>query len=57
MNTGSNQPQYAIDLFNTSLGIDGRLFGVRNGDYQGVSDGHEGVQWNIRYEKNSGIVE
>ena len=47
----------AIISFNAILGIDGRHFGAVNGDYEGVSDDNKGVQWNIRCEKASGIVE
>jgi hypothetical protein len=45
--------QHAIDSFEAIRGIRGREFGAPNSDYKGVSDGNQGVQWNIRCEKLS----
>jgi hypothetical protein len=38
---------YAISAFQAILGIEGRRFGAANHPEWGVSDGNEGVQWNI----------
>jgi hypothetical protein len=45
-----------LQSFNTILAIKGKAFGQLNNDYFGMSDGNEGVQWNLTiYPKNDQI--
>ena len=46
--------KYAEKLFNSKLGINGKPFGATNSKNKGVSDGQEGVQWNISVNMESG---
>lgn len=48
---------FAVESFNGILDIDGRPFGATSADHRGVSDGNQGVQWNIRWEKETETVE
>ncbi|NTV21635.1 MAG: hypothetical protein HGA57_09695 [Chlorobium limicola] len=43
---------YAVDSFRTLLGIQGRSFGSKTKSYDGISDGYEGVQWNVAVFKD-----
>ena len=43
---------YAVDSFRTLLGIQGRSFGGKTKSYDGISDGYEGVQWNVAVFKD-----
>jgi len=40
------------DSFRTLLGIQGRSFGGKTKFYDGISDGYEGVQWNVAVFKD-----
>jgi hypothetical protein len=40
------------DSFRTLLGIQGRSFGGKTKSYDGISDGYEGVQWNVAVFKD-----
>ena len=43
----------AIEAFCTELGVMGKSFGSSSTGYRGISDGKEGVQWNIWKNKDS----
>lgn len=43
----------ALELFCKILDVKGRSFGSNSTSYQGMSDGAEGVQWNIWADKSS----
>lgn len=45
-----------LQSFCTILGIKGRPFGQLNKPYFGMSDGHEGVQWNISLRPQENIA-
>jgi len=46
----------AIEEFGTELGVKGEPFGSSSTSYLGMSDGKEGVQWNIWLDKGSGLI-
>lgn len=43
---------FITNSFRTLLGIQGRSFGNRSTLYDGISDGYEGVQWNVAVFKD-----
>lgn len=51
-------PEYKelLQSFMSVLNVTGRSFGQRNNSYFGLSDGNEGIQWNISISKDTGII-
>ncbi|CAM4316886.1 GIY-YIG nuclease family protein [Vibrio neonatus] len=45
-----------LQLFNSLLNVKGRPFGQLNKPYFGISDGHQGVQWNLSVSVDTGIA-
>lgn len=54
----SRDTMYAhlLDGFTEVLNVKGRPFGQTNKPFFGISDGHEGVQWNLKIRPNEGIA-
>ena len=46
----------AIEAFCTELGVVGKSFGSNRTSYRGISDGKEGVQWNIWKDKGFELI-
>ncbi|MEK6425786.1 MAG: GIY-YIG nuclease family protein [Burkholderia gladioli] len=47
---------HLLDGFTELLNVKGRPFGQTNKPFFGISDGHEGVQWNLKIRPNEGTA-
>lgn len=44
---------YAVSAFQKILGVEGRRFGVSSRPEHGISDGVQGVQWNLKVDQDT----
>ena len=52
----SDTLDFAIEAFCTELGVTGKPFGSKSTKYRGMSDGKEGVQWNVWVDKGNELI-